>query len=83
MRVAVKVLEMGGRQWFVNAAFARPESHHLLTVMCSGEEGRTLTMVMSDEEYNALEYHWFEDQGIAPHQSAMRPEAIAVGRAPK
>lgn len=83
MRVAVKVLEVGGRTWFVNAAFARPESPKLLTVLCSGEEGRNLTMVMSDQEYNDLEYHWFEDKGVADKQTAMLPEAIAIGRAPK
>lgn len=82
MRIAVKVLEVGGRIWMVNAAFARPESPKLLTVLCSGEEGRTLTMVLTDEAYNELDYHWFEDMGVAPHQSAMLPETIAIGRAP-
>ena len=82
MRVAVKVLEVSGQRWMVNAAFARPESPKLLTVLCSGEEGRNLTMVMTDIEYNNLDYHWFEDVGHADKQSAMLPEAIAIGRAP-
>lgn len=83
MRVAVKYLKMAGQEWFVNAAFARPESPRLLTVLCSGEEGRNLTVVMSDNEYNDLEYHWFEDVGVADKQTAILPEAIAIGRAPK
>mgnify|MGYP003579639094 CR=1 FL=1 len=83
MRVAVKYMKVGGQEWFVNAAFARPESPRLLTVLCSGEEGRNLTMVMSDEEYNNLEYHWFEDVGVADKQTAILPELIAVGRTPK
>jgi hypothetical protein len=40
-------------------------------------------MVMSDDDYNDLEYHWFEDKGVADKQTAMLPEAIAIGRAPK
>lgn len=83
MKVAVKVMKVAGQEWFVNAAFARPESPKLLTVLCSGEQGKTLTMVMSDHEFSNLEYHWFEDVGLADKQTAILPQVIAVGRAPK
>ena len=83
MRIAVKVLEVGGRLWMVNAAFARPESPKLLTVLCSGEDGKNLTMVMTTEEYNNLDYHWWEDKGVADKQTDILPEVIAIGRAPK
>ena len=83
MRIAVKVLEVGGRLWMVNAAFARPESPKLLTVLCSGEGGKNLTMVMTTEEYNNLDYHWWEDKGVADKQTDILPEVIAIGRAPK
>ena len=83
MRIAVKVLEVGGRLWMVNAAFARPESPELLTVLCSGEQGKNLTMVMTATDYNNLDYHWWENKGVADKQTAMLPEAIAIGRAPK
>jgi hypothetical protein len=78
VRIAVKVLEVGGRRWMVNAAFARPESPKLLTVVCSGEQRRNLTMVLTEDEYNNLDYHWFEDVGPAEHQPAILPEVVMI-----
>ncbi len=69
MRLRCKVIEKDGKTYLV--AMAVFVDGKLRAHAMSEEE--TVTLEMTMEEWNALEFHWFEDKGPAPHKQHKWP----------
>lgn len=62
-RLRCKVLRQDDKQFLVPLAIR--VSHDTMVTVGMNEE-KTVQLTLSIDEYNALPYHWFEDQGEAP-----------------
>jgi hypothetical protein len=77
LRVSLKVFEKDGQTWVVGGVVGTANSP-IMTVILIGENGAHKMEWMHVDQYNAIEYRWFEDQGPAPHQSAVKPTAVKL-----
>lgn len=64
LRLKVKVMELDGRRFMVAAANMNLATDKLAVVVMRDDDTRVVPM--SVEQYNALAYHWFRDEGPAP-----------------
>jgi hypothetical protein len=76
MKIRIKVLERGGKEWMVNSAYKMSFQEPFLTVLFAAEDESTMQLIMTTDEYNAIGYRWFQDVGPAPHGTAVPGEAI-------
>lgn len=65
LRLRCKIYEEDGKQYLAASGLIRiDDPNHIRACMMSDE--KTFHKTMSLDEWNALPFHWFEDQGPAP-----------------
>lgn len=68
-RLKMKVLMLEGKQYMVShCMYAYPGAKYLRVFAMSDE--KTIECRMEFNQYNKLDYHYFEDVGPAPHGGA-------------
>ena len=68
-RLRCKIFERNGKRYLVGLGLLVKGK---MMVYAMSDEG-TLELYMTVKEWNALEFHWFEDQGPAPRRSEKWP----------
>jgi len=80
LKIRMKRMMYKDKPWLVNIAFRSEYQRDHLTVILSGEDDSDLTLNMTVQEYNAIEYSWFEEKGDAPHGSVVKGEEVKIDR---
>lgn len=63
-KLSMKVYERDGHRYLCPIAMANPTSTNVTALAMSDD--KTIKVELTDEEWNALPYHWFVDAGPAP-----------------
>ena len=72
MRLRCKVLERDGQTYLVATGVINPKNPGRMLINAMREE-RTLTLELTLDQWNALPFHWFEDQGPAERKQETWP----------
>lgn len=68
-----------GTRWLVPMVMYDPKTDRA-AAMAMRDGGETRTLRFTVDEYNALPFHWFEDQGPAERYTTNLPDELAKKR---